>query len=180
MLLIVNVASRCSFTPQYVGLEELYRRHKDQGFAVLGFPCDQFLHQEPGDETEIQSFCSRNFGVTFPMFAKVKRQRPRRASAVPIHQRGASRLVRHDKHQMELRKVPDRSHGQGRQALLDVRQARAPGTGCGQAVKLASDPTPSAIAKVRLLCRPFICVLRIAIRSLAIACFAPTKLLRLS
>ena len=58
VLLIVNVASRCSFTPQYAGLEALYRRHKEQGFAVLGFPCDQFLHQEPGDEAEIQGFCS--------------------------------------------------------------------------------------------------------------------------
>jgi glutathione peroxidase len=71
VLLIVNVASQCSFTPQYAGLEELYRRHKEQGFAVLGFPCDQFLHQEPGEEAEIQGFCSRNYGVTFPMFAKV-------------------------------------------------------------------------------------------------------------
>lgn len=72
VLLIVNVASRCGFTPQYAGLEQLYRRHKDQGFAVLGFPCDQFLHQEPGDEAEIQGFCSRTYDVTFPMFAKVK------------------------------------------------------------------------------------------------------------
>jgi glutathione peroxidase len=72
VLLIVNVASRCGFTPQYAGLEQLYRHHKDQGFAVLGFPCDQFLHQEPGDEAEIQGFCSRTYDVTFPMFAKVK------------------------------------------------------------------------------------------------------------
>jgi glutathione peroxidase len=71
-LLIVNVASQCSFTRQYAGLEELYRRHKNHGFSVLGFPCDQFLHQEPGDEAQIQSFCSRNYDVTFPMFAKVK------------------------------------------------------------------------------------------------------------
>jgi glutathione peroxidase len=72
VLLIVNVASQCSFTPQYAGLETLYRGHKDQGFAVLGFPCDQFLHQEPGTEAEIKGFCSLKYNVTFPMFAKVK------------------------------------------------------------------------------------------------------------
>ncbi len=71
VLLIVNVASRCGFTPQYAGLEALYRRHKDRGFTVLGFPCDQFGHQEPGDEAEIKSFCSGTYGVTFPLFAKI-------------------------------------------------------------------------------------------------------------
>ncbi len=72
VLLIVNVASQCGFTPQYAGLEALYRRYKDRGFAVLGFPCDQFGHQEPGDEAEITSFCSLSYDVTFPMFAKVE------------------------------------------------------------------------------------------------------------
>ena len=71
VLLIVNVASKCGFTPQYAGLEELYRRHKDRGLVVLGFPCDQFGHQEPGDEAAIRDFCEVNYGVTFPMFAKV-------------------------------------------------------------------------------------------------------------
>jgi glutathione peroxidase len=70
-LLVVNVASQCGFTPQYKGLEALYRAHAAQGFAVLGFPCDQFGHQEPGNEAEIQRFCSRTYDVTFPMFAKV-------------------------------------------------------------------------------------------------------------
>ncbi len=70
-LLIANVASQCGFTTQYAGLEALYRRHKDEGFAVLGFPSDQFGHQEPGDEAEIASFCSLTYDVTFPMFAKV-------------------------------------------------------------------------------------------------------------
>jgi glutathione peroxidase len=70
-LLIVNVASRCGFTPQYAGLEALYQRYKGRGFAVLGFPCDQFGHQEPGDAAEIAQFCSLNYGVSFPMFAKV-------------------------------------------------------------------------------------------------------------
>lgn len=71
VLLIVNVASRCGFTPQYAGLEELYRRYRQQGFAVLGFPCDQFGHQEPGDEAAISSFCSLTYAVTFPLFAKI-------------------------------------------------------------------------------------------------------------
>ncbi len=70
-LLIVNVASKCGFTPQYTGLEKLYREHKDEGLVVLGFPCDQFGHQEPGDAEEIRNFCALNFDVTFPMFAKV-------------------------------------------------------------------------------------------------------------
>ena len=70
-LLIVNVASKCGFTPQYEGLEAMYRRHKDEGLVVLGFPCDQFGHQEPGDEAEIRNFCSLNYDVTFPMFAKI-------------------------------------------------------------------------------------------------------------
>ena len=71
-LLIVNVASQCGFTPQYPGLEKLHEKYKDKGFAVLGFPCNQFGAQEPGTETEIKSFCETNYGVTFPMFAKVK------------------------------------------------------------------------------------------------------------
>ncbi len=71
VLLIVNVASRCGFTPQYEGLEALYRRHRKQGFSVLGFPCDQFGHQEPGSDAEIQSFCQLNYDVTFPVFSKI-------------------------------------------------------------------------------------------------------------
>ena len=71
-LLIVNVASKCGFTPQYKGLEALWRKRRDEGFAVLGFPCDQFGHQEPGDEAEIKQFCSLNYDVTFPLFAKIE------------------------------------------------------------------------------------------------------------
>ena len=71
-LLIVNVASKCGFTPQYAGLEELHRRFRDRGFAALGFPCDQFGHQEPGDESAIKKFCTDNYDVTFPMFAKTE------------------------------------------------------------------------------------------------------------
>lgn len=69
--LIVNVASACGFTPQYKGLEVLWQRYKDQGLQVLGFPCNQFGGQEPGSETEIRQFCDLNYGVTFPMFAKI-------------------------------------------------------------------------------------------------------------
>lgn len=71
VLLIVNTASKCGFTPQYEELQTLYENYKDQGFSVLGFPCNQFLAQEPGDELEIDSFCKLNYGVTFPMFAKI-------------------------------------------------------------------------------------------------------------
>ena len=70
-MLIVNVASKCGFTPQYEGLEAMYRKFKGQGLVVLGFPCDQFGHQEPGTNEEIQQFCDLNYNVSFPMFAKV-------------------------------------------------------------------------------------------------------------
>ena len=71
-LLIVNVASKCGFTPQYAGLQALYKKYHHRGFEVLGFPCDQFGHQEPGNEAEIKEFCSLTYGVSFPMFAKIK------------------------------------------------------------------------------------------------------------
>ena len=71
-LLIVNVASKCGFTPQYAGLEALYRKFRDQGFSVLGFPCDQFGHQEPGDEARIRDFCTLSYQVSFPLFAKIE------------------------------------------------------------------------------------------------------------
>ena len=70
-LLIVNVASKCGFTPQYAGLQSLYDQYKARDCAILGFPCDQFGHQEPGNEVEIQQFCSSTYNVTFPMFAKI-------------------------------------------------------------------------------------------------------------
>ena len=71
VLLIVNTASKCGFTPQYKGLEAIYQQYKDQGFAVLGFPCNQFGAQEPGNAEEIGTFCEKNYGVTFPLFEKI-------------------------------------------------------------------------------------------------------------
>ena len=83
VVLVVNTASQCGFTYQYKGLEELYRTYADRGLVVLGFPCDQFGHQEPGDEEEIATFCERNFGVTFPLFAKIDVNGP---DAHPLYQ----------------------------------------------------------------------------------------------
>lgn len=72
VLLIVNTASKCGFTPQYTGLEALHRKLQPEGFSVLGFPCDQFGHQEPGDAEEIKSFCSLSYNVSFPLFEKIE------------------------------------------------------------------------------------------------------------
>ena len=71
VLLVVNVASQCGFTPQYTGLEKLWRDYRDRGFVVLGFPCDQFGHQEPGDAEQIKRFCSLSYDVSFPLYATV-------------------------------------------------------------------------------------------------------------
>lgn len=71
VLVIVNTASKCGFTPQYKELEALYEKYNDQGFEILGFPCNQFMKQEPGTEADIQEFCQMNYGVTFPMFSKI-------------------------------------------------------------------------------------------------------------
>ncbi|MET0592150.1 MAG: glutathione peroxidase [Polyangiaceae bacterium] len=82
-LLIVNVASKCGLTPQYEGLEALYRKYQGRGLVVLGFPCDQFAHQEPGTESEIKEFCQSKYDVTFPLFSKVDVNGP---SAHPLFQ----------------------------------------------------------------------------------------------
>ena len=82
VLLIVNTASECGFTPQYAGLEQLYRTYKDRGFMILGFPCNQFGAQEPGSETEILTFCQQGYGVSFPLFSKIEVNGP---SAHPLY-----------------------------------------------------------------------------------------------
>ena len=93
LLLIVNVASKCGLTPQYEGLESLYRDDKDRGLEILGFPCNQFKEQEPGSDAEIQAFCKATYDVTFPVFAKIDVNGP---DADPLYQylraRGARRL----------------------------------------------------------------------------------------
>jgi glutathione peroxidase len=83
VLLIVNTASKCGFTPQYAGLEELFRKYKERGLAVLGFPCNQFGEQEPGSADQISSFCESNYGVSFPIFAKIDVNGP---NAHPLYQ----------------------------------------------------------------------------------------------
>lgn len=82
VLLIVNTASKCGFTPQYQGLEELYKKYGERGFAVVGFPCNQFMEQEPGDEHAISEFCSVRYGVTFPLSKKVD---VRGETAIPLY-----------------------------------------------------------------------------------------------
>lgn len=77
VVMAVNVASRCGFTPQYTGLQALQDRYGDRGFTVLGFPCNQFFNQEPGNAEQIQAFCSQNYGVTFPLFAKLDVKGPK-------------------------------------------------------------------------------------------------------
>lgn len=72
VLLVVNTASKCGLTPQFAGLEELYEKHKDEGFEILGFPCNQFAKQDPGSNDEIMEFCQLNYGVSFPMFGKIE------------------------------------------------------------------------------------------------------------
>ena len=83
VLLVVNVASKCGFTPQYAGLEALHRKLGPTGLSVLGFPCDQFGHQEPGDEAQIKQFCALNYEVSFPLFAKIE---VNGANAHPLYQ----------------------------------------------------------------------------------------------
>ncbi len=83
VLLIVNTASKCGFTPQYEGLERLYQKYKDSGFYVLAFPCNQFAGQEPGSNEDIQNFCKNHYSVSFPVFAKIE---VRGANAHPLYQ----------------------------------------------------------------------------------------------
>jgi glutathione peroxidase len=102
VVLIVNTASKCGFTPQYAGLEALYTKYKDRGFVVLGFPCNQFGAQEPGDADEIASFCSLTYDVDFPMMRKIDVNVPEARQEGPLGLRGR---------EVELHQVPGRPEG---------------------------------------------------------------------
>ena len=134
VLLVVNTASQCGFTPQYKGLEALYKKYKDKGFAVLGFPSNQFGQQEPGTESEIAEFCEMNYGVTFPMFSKIDVNGD---AAHPLyqvpdeHQEGPARQ-RGD--QVELHQVPGRQARQRRRALCADDEAGGTGEGRRESV----------------------------------------------
>ncbi len=117
VLLIVNVASQCGFTPQYKGLETLYEKLHPRGLEILGFPCNQFGAQEPGNEAEIAQFCELNYGVKFPLFAKIE---VNGAAAAPLYQylkKAKTRAARIRGDQMELHQVPRRPRGHRRRAL---------------------------------------------------------------
>lgn len=134
VLLIVNTASECGFTPQYRGLQELYTLYAGRGFEVLGFPCNQFGKQEPGDAAQIGSFCESNYGVTFPMFAKIDVNGP---NAHPLfkyltEKRAGRARARSD--QMELHEVPDRPQREHRETLRADHEARVD---CGRHRKVA-------------------------------------------
>ena len=138
VLLIVNTASKCGFTPQYQGLEELYRKYQDRGLVVLGFPCNQFLAQEPGGADEIGAFCERNYGVSFPMFEKID---VNGAATHPLYRwlkARAARRARHAADQMELHEVPARPHGQSGRPLRAAHRAASAREGYrGAAVMIA-------------------------------------------
>ena len=138
VLMIVNTASKCGFTPQYDGLEALYKKYQDQGLVILGFPCDQFKHQEPGSDEEIAEFCRLNHGVTFPLMAKIdvnganaapvfeylKAQAPTeeykglKAQATHAMLKGISKSVeKGQRHPLELHQVPRQPRWRYHQAL---------------------------------------------------------------
>src|SRR6516225_1548212 len=108
VLLVVNVASKCGFTPQYIGLQKLYEQFGPRGFEILGFPCDQFGHQEPGSDAEIASFCDRTYGITFPIFAKIEVAK----TLIPFSlAQAAEGWPSRQSDQMEFYKISDRSVG---------------------------------------------------------------------
>jgi glutathione peroxidase-family protein len=129
VLLIVNTASKCGFTPQYAGLEELYRAYKDRGFLVLGFPSNQFGAQEPGSAAEIGAFCEKNYGVSFPIFARIDVNGPPCPPPLSLPQAKQARhlrCLRHAKDQVELYQVPRRPEGQSGGTLRPPHRAKVP------------------------------------------------------
>jgi glutathione peroxidase len=122
-LLIVNVASRCGMTPQYAGLESLYRKFKDRGLVVLGFPCNQFGGQEPGSAQEIGAFCRQEYDITFPMFMKVDVNGPNAHPLFRFLKSQKKGLLGYGSHQMELHEVSGRQRWQRHRALWPPRDA---------------------------------------------------------
>ena len=129
VVLLVNVASKCGYTPQYAGLEKLYETYKDKGFVIVGVPANNFGAQEPGSNEEIKTFCSRNYNVTFPMMSKVS---VKGADTTPLYQyltdKSANPKTGGDD-QMELHQVPGRQEGQCNQPLRVGGDARIHGFG---------------------------------------------------
>lgn len=121
-VLVVNTASKCGFTPQYKGLEQLWQQYKDQGLVVLGFPCNQFGKQEPGNEGAISEFCELNFGVSFPLFKKID-VNGSDAHPLFVQLKTGARPAGLEGHQVELHQVPDRSRRSGGQAFCPDHQA---------------------------------------------------------
>ncbi len=113
VLLIVNVASKCGFTPQYKGLQALYEQFEQRGLEILAFPCDQFGHQETGSDAEISAFCDRTYGVTFPLFAKIEVNGQQRPPTLCLAQATEGRAAGRQ-HKVELYKISDRQGWQRR------------------------------------------------------------------
>ena len=126
-LLIVNVASKCGLTPQYEGLEKLHEKLGGRGFEVLGFPCNQFMEQEPGSAEEIQEFCSLTYGVDFPLFEKIDVNGDNQNPLYAQLNETAGRRGLHRRHPLELREVPGQPRGRGRRPVRPDRRAQRPG-----------------------------------------------------
>ncbi len=112
VVLLVNVASKCGFTPQYAGLEAVYEKYKDRGLVIVGVPANNFAQQEPGTNEEIKKFCSNKYNVTFPMMSKVSVLGRRRDAALPIPDEQVGESADRRRHQVELHQVSFRSQRQ--------------------------------------------------------------------
>ncbi len=130
-LLVVNVASKCGLTPQYTGLEQLHEQYGDRGFEVLGFPCNQFMGQEPGTPDEIREFCDTTYGVQFPLFEKIDVNGANRHPVYEELTQKADADGRGRGREVELREVPRLARRRRRGPLPPAGRARGPGDGRG-------------------------------------------------